>query len=95
MIVDSCGHKATDLSLNSCSLTCKCTPNTECVSVYDLNNIRLSGALYVRKVARAIDPNMYKILPVDLPQQIPPISWPSDVRMSPVPYFREVDGGSQ
>jgi len=57
------------------------------LGVYDLNNIRLSGALYVRKVARAIDPNMYKILPVDLPQQIPPISWPSDVRMSPVPHF--------
>ena len=28
---------------------------------------------------------MYIILPVDGPEQIPPISWPSDVQISPVP----------
>lgn len=55
------------------------------LGVYDLNNIRLSGALFVRKVAQAIDPNIYRILPVDEPHQIPPISWPNDVQVSPVP----------
>lgn len=45
----------------------------------------MSGALYARKVARMIDPNMYTILPVDSPKEIPPISWPNDVRLSPVP----------
>jgi len=32
-----------------------------------------------------IDPNIYRILPVEEPQQIPPISWPNDVQISPVP----------
>ena len=59
------------------------------ISTYDLNNIRLSGALYVRKVAQAIDPNMYIILPVDRPEQIPPISWPSDVKIGPVPDWEK------
>ena len=54
-------------------------------STYDLNDIRLSGALYIRKVAQVIDPNLYRILPVEEPQQIPPISWPKDVQISPVP----------
>jgi len=49
----------------------------------------LSGALYIRKVAQSIDPNMYKILPVDLPHQIPPISWPSDIKISPVPDWEK------
>jgi len=55
------------------------------LGTYDLNNIRLSGALFVRKVAQMIDPNIYRILPVEEPQQIPPISWPNDVQISPVP----------
>lgn len=55
------------------------------LGIYDLNNIRLSGALFIRKVAQIIDPNLYKILPVDEPGQIPHISWPSDVQISPVP----------
>ena len=58
-------------------------------STYDLNNIRESGALYIRKVARVIDPNMYNILPVDLPHQIPPISWPSDVKICSVPDWQK------
>mmetsp|Transcript_28210 Transcript_28210/g.66236 ORF Transcript_28210/g.66236 Transcript_28210/m.66236 type:complete len:160 (-) Transcript_28210:230-709(-) len=59
------------------------------LGAYDLNNIRMSGALYVRKVARAIDPNVYTILPVDRPDQIPPISWPADVKLSPVPDWEK------
>ena len=59
------------------------------ISTYDLYNIRVSGALYIRKVARAIDPNMYTILPVDRPDQIPPISWPSDIEISPVPNWKK------
>mmetsp|Transcript_4024 Transcript_4024/g.8668 ORF Transcript_4024/g.8668 Transcript_4024/m.8668 type:complete len:572 (-) Transcript_4024:2728-4443(-) len=58
------------------------------LGTYDLYNIRVSGALYIRKVARAIDPNMYTILPVDRPEQIPPISWPSDVKISSVPNWK-------
>ena len=45
----------------------------------------MSGALYIRKVAQVIDPNLYRILPVEEPQQIPPISWPKDVQISTVP----------
>jgi hypothetical protein len=45
--------------------------------------------LYIRKVARLIDPNMYEILPVDLPHLIPPISWPSDVKISAVPDWEK------
>ncbi|VEU43371.1 unnamed protein product [Pseudo-nitzschia multistriata] len=59
------------------------------LGTYDLNNIRVSGALYVRKVARAIDPNMYTILPVDRPDQIPPISWPAEVEIGPVPDWEK------
>ena len=39
----------------------------------------------MRKVAQTIDPNIYRILPVDEPHQLPPISWPNDVQVSPVP----------
>jgi hypothetical protein len=56
-------------------------------SVYDLGSIRESGALFVRKVAHAIDPNMYKLLPVDKPEDIPPILWPVEIKLSPVPNW--------
>jgi len=59
------------------------------LGTYDLNNIRLSGALYVRKVARLVDPNIYEILPVDIPQLIPTISWPSNIKISPVPDWEK------
>lgn len=36
-----------------------------------------------------IDPNIYEILPVDLPHLIPPISWPSDVKISVVPDWEK------
>jgi hypothetical protein len=59
-------------------------------SVYDLSNIRESGALFVRKVASAIDPNMYKLLPVEDPVQIPPIEWPKEVQVSMVPNWEKM-----
>jgi hypothetical protein len=53
---------------------------------YDLFEIEASGALYIRMVATAIDPNnMYRILPVDDNDDIPPIAWPKEVQLSPVP----------
>jgi hypothetical protein len=55
------------------------------LGVYDLANIQEYGALYIRKVATSIDHNLFKILPVDGPDQIPPISWPKEVKISPVP----------
>lgn len=58
-------------------------------SVYDLRNIQESGALFVRKVATAIDPNMYHILPVDNPTEIPPIDWPTEVQVSAVPNWEK------
>lgn len=59
------------------------------LGIYDLNDIRLSGALYIRKVAQVIDPNMYNILPVELPDLIPPISWPKEVKISPLPDWEK------
>lgn len=56
---------------------------------YDLFDIKASGALYVRKVATAIDPNMYRILPVNDNGDIPPITWPKEVHLSPVPDWNK------
>ena len=78
-----------DLRIHPIPLHAKTQLLINCTRTYDLNNIRLSGALYIRKVARVIDPNMYSILPVDLPNLIPPISWPSDVKISPVPDWEK------
>ncbi|KAL3941277.1 MAG: hypothetical protein SGARI_000657 [Bacillariaceae sp.] len=55
------------------------------LGVYDLANIRDSGALFVRKVANVIDYNLYHLLPVDKPEQIPRIGWPKEVELSDVP----------
>lgn len=57
--------------------------------MYDLKKIRDSGALFIRKVAYAIDPNMYNLLPVDDPVEIPPIGWPDEVKISPVPDWEK------
>lgn len=52
------------------------------LGVYDLGCIKDSGALFVRKVSRTIDPNLHHILPVTKPEQIPTIRWPSEVKIS-------------
>lgn len=59
------------------------------LGVYDLDNIRLSGALFIRKVSTAIDPNLFRILPVDSPDDIPRIGWPKELKMSPVPDWEK------
>jgi hypothetical protein len=59
------------------------------LGVYDLENIQRSGALYIRKVATAIDHNLFNILPVDDPEDIPPISWPKEAKISPVPDWEK------
>jgi hypothetical protein len=59
------------------------------LGIYDLDNIRRSGALFIRKVATAIDPNLFKLLPVDDPEEIPPISWPKEVKISPAPGWEK------
>jgi hypothetical protein len=59
------------------------------LGVYDLANIRYSGALYIRKVATAIDENLFHLLPVDTPEQIPAIEWPREVQISPVPNWEK------
>jgi len=59
------------------------------LGVYDLAKIRLYGALYIRKVATAIDPNLFHMLPVNSPEEIPIISWPHEVELSPLPNWGE------
>jgi hypothetical protein len=51
------------------------------LGVYDLANIRDSGALFIRKVSELIDPNMVHLLPVDSPMNIPRITWPNEVEV--------------
>lgn len=55
------------------------------LGVYDLFNIRESGALFVRKVSEAVDPNMIQLLPVDSSDEIPPIQWPDEVKIEDKP----------
>lgn len=54
------------------------------LGVYDLENIRQSGALFIRKVSSVIDPNLFRLLPVDKPEDIPLIGWPKEVKIDPV-----------
>jgi Core-2/I-Branching enzyme len=46
------------------------------LGVYDLGDVRESGALFVRKVSALLDPNMVNLLPVDRVTDIPNIHWP-------------------
>jgi Core-2/I-Branching enzyme len=59
------------------------------LGIYDLDNIRTSGALFIRKVAQVIDDNIYRVLPVDDPHDIPRIGWPTEVKISPVPDWEK------
>ena len=52
------------------------------LGVYDLGNIKDSGALFVRKVNRHIDPNLERLLPVGDRDDIPAIYWPNEVKVS-------------
>jgi len=55
------------------------------LGVYDLANIRHSGALFVRKVSQHVDPNLLHLLPVDHVSEIPDITWPDEVQLSEKP----------
>lgn len=59
------------------------------LGVYDLSNIKTSGALYIRKVSSVLDPNLFRLLPVEDPEAIPDISWPKEVKVSPVPDWEK------
>ena len=59
------------------------------LGVYDLKTIRSLGALYIRKVSQRIDPNLYNLLPVNRQDEIPPIGWPAEVQVSPVPNWEK------
>ncbi len=52
------------------------------LGVYDLANIKKSGALFIRKVADELDPNLRNILPVNNKDEIPHIQWPEEVKIS-------------
>jgi hypothetical protein len=52
------------------------------LGVYDLGSIKDSGALFIRKVAKDVDPNMFHIFPVSHPRDIPSIYWPNEVKVS-------------
>jgi hypothetical protein len=55
------------------------------LGVYDLANIRKSGALFVRKVSLHVDPNMVQLLPVSRREEIPEIQWPIEVIVTEKP----------
>lgn len=55
------------------------------VGVYDIANLKQSGALFVRKVSTFVEPNIVNLLPVDSIDELPDISWPHEVKLSPLP----------
>jgi Core-2/I-Branching enzyme len=46
------------------------------LGVYDLGDIRATGALYARKISALVDDNMVRLLPVRRREDIPNIHWP-------------------
>lgn len=52
------------------------------LGVYDLGSIRASGALFVRKISKFVEPNMIRLLPVDNEDEIPKIFWPEEVNIT-------------
>eukprot|EP00559_Dactyliosolen_fragilissimus_P009976 CAMPEP_0184858702 /NCGR_PEP_ID=MMETSP0580-20130426/3789_1 /TAXON_ID=1118495 /ORGANISM="Dactyliosolen fragilissimus" /LENGTH=340 /DNA_ID=CAMNT_0027355001 /DNA_START=527 /DNA_END=1549 /DNA_ORIENTATION=+ len=57
------------------------------LGVYDLADIALSGALFIRKVSADIDKNLMNIFPVEDVDQIPFIEWPNHVKVSDRPSW--------
>ena len=52
------------------------------LGIYDLADIRNSGALFMRKVNKEVDPNIFHLLPVNKREEIPNIGWPKQVQIS-------------
>lgn len=59
------------------------------LGVYDLANIRESGALFIRKVSEHVDHNLINLLPVERSEDIPPIQWPEEVTISEKPDWEK------
>lgn len=59
------------------------------LGVYDLANVRDSGALFVRKLSKLVDHNMVRIFPVNQKEEIPDISWPRHVEISEKPDWEK------
>ena len=55
------------------------------LGTYDLGGLKLSGALFARKISALIDPNLVRLLPVDHIQEIPDIRWPHEVSVTAKP----------
>lgn len=61
------------------------------LGVYDLAAIRKSGALFIRKVSDQVDENLLRLLPVERPEDIPFIDWPTrEVTLTPKPNWQKL-----
>jgi len=54
------------------------------LGVYDLSDIKHSGALFVRKVSVFVDPNIISMLPVESLNLLPDIKWSHNFNLSAV-----------
>jgi hypothetical protein len=61
------------------------------LGVYDLSNIKESGALFIRKVSVYVDRNIVDLLPVQDMNDLPSIQWPEELKISPSPNWEKDD----
>lgn len=59
------------------------------LGVYDLASVKKSGAIFIRKVTKSVDPNLYHIFPVNELNEIPLIDWPHEVLIGKKPDWGE------
>jgi len=59
------------------------------LGVYDLANIKRSGALFIRKVSIFVEPNLYNMLPVEDVKNLPNIEW-VDLKISEFPDWEKL-----
>lgn len=59
------------------------------LGVYDLANIKESGALFIRKVSVLVDRNIVDLLPVKNMDDLPSIQWPEELKISPLPNWEK------
>lgn len=59
------------------------------LGVYDLANIKRSGALFIRKVSVLVEPNLLNMLPVDDIRALPDIEW-VDLKISEFPDWEKL-----
>jgi len=62
------------------------------LGVYDLANIKRSGALFIRKVSVFVEPNLYNLLPVEDIEMLPDIEW-ADIKISEFPDWNKIKAG--